>query len=224
MEVEGRQARVMPNCRAIAVGAFGNPPNPVVDGVFLQELKANPEGEANILGLYATLVGKKESMRAEAILTGDAFAPFVTECAGKTWGVDLRKKRYKMPFAIRLDRFVHELHPRTMQARSFESFVTQVTNSKGSGSVERQVHIYMNQPLRHEGLVLFQSGWGPQESEPANGRYYSVFAVVRNPSDQWPLWSCVVIALGLLVHFGYKLILYIEAERQKNRKVMEAVA
>lgn len=212
-------SRVLQNARAVAAGRFANPDNPVVDGVFLQELTASASNEVNMLGLYATFVGKTERTREEAILTGDAFVPYVLELGGKAFGVDLRKKRYRMPFAVRLDRFVHELHPRTMQDKSFESYVTQVM-----GGTERKVHIEMNSPLRHDGLVLFQSGWGPQDTEGSGGRYYSVFAVVRNPSDQWPLISCLVITLGLLVHFGMKLGRYVAREFERSDRSPEALA
>jgi hypothetical protein len=39
---------------------------------------------------------------------------------------------------------------------------------------------------------------------------------VKNPSDQWPLWSCIVIGIGLVVHFGTKLLRY--AQKQAARR------
>ena len=43
---------------------------------------------------------------------------------------------------------------------------------------------------------------------------YSEFTVVENPSDQWPKWSCCVIGIGLLFHFGMRLWKYITASRR----------
>ena len=71
----------------------------------------------------------------------------------------------------------------------------------------------MNEPLRRKGYTLFQTNWGPQDV-PNPQRLYSVFEVVRNPADQWPLWSCLVIAFGLLWHFSSKLIRYILAQER----------
>ena len=64
----------------------------------------------------------------------------------------------------------------------------------------------MNEPLRYKGYVLFQSGWGDRPAK------YTVLAVVRNPSDQWPLYACIVITLGLVIHFSRNLLRYIQRE------------
>ena len=57
-----------------------------------------------------------------------------------------------------------------------------------------------NAPLRDAGFVLFQSSWGPSDAEPGQP-LYSQFSVVQNPSDHWPLWACVVLAIGMAWHF-----------------------
>ena len=62
----------------------------------------------------------------------------------------------------------------------------------------------MNEPLPHEGYTLYQSGWQPPD--PGDTRYMSTFAVVRNPADNIPLYACIVITFGLLLHFGMKLV------------------
>ena len=31
----------------------------------------------------------------------------------------------------------------------------------------------------------------------STGVSFSTFAVVRNPSDHWPLYSCIIVAVGL---------------------------
>jgi hypothetical protein len=69
----------------------------------------------------------------------------------------------------------------------------------------------MNAPLRDQGFVLFQSNWGPQG--PGNhSKFWSLFSVVRNPSDQWPLYSCIIIAIGLFIQFSMTLWRYVVRE------------
>jgi len=34
--------------------------------------------------------------------------------------------------------------------------------------------------------------------------------VVRNPAWQLPYWSCAVVALGMLIHFGLNLANFLE--------------
>ena len=70
------------------------------------------------------------------------------------------------------------------------------------------MRIEMNEPLRDEGVVLFQASWGPQDAPP-DTPLFSVFAVHRNPSDYWPLYSCIIISIGLLVTFGQRLIRFV---------------
>ena len=73
----------------------------------------------------------------------------------------------------------------------------------------------MNEPLRTDGLVLFQANWGPQNAPPGTP-LFSGFAVVRNPSDYWPLYACIVIGLGLLGVFLPRLFQF--AGRQQRQR------
>ncbi|HIE70618.1 MAG TPA: hypothetical protein EYP98_10800 [Planctomycetes bacterium] len=78
---------------------------------------------------------------------------------------------------------------------------------------ERDVQIYMNTPLRKDDFVVYQTSWGPQiNGRPAGGPpWYSVFEVSKNPSDQWPMYACFVIAIGLLIHMLMKLIRFLQS-------------
>ena len=66
----------------------------------------------------------------------------------------------------------------------------------------------MNSPLRHKGLILFQASF----QEFPDGTFSSTFAVVKNPSDHWPLVSCIVIACGMLIAFTQKLVRYVSVQ------------
>ncbi len=74
----------------------------------------------------------------------------------------------------------------------------------------------MNKPLRRDGYVLFQSSWGPSDAGP-NDRLFSVFSVVKNPADQWPLIACLITTLGMSIHFGRKLFRYARGQVQSSR-------
>jgi hypothetical protein len=95
-------------------------------------------------------------------------------------------------------------------AKEFSSDVT-VTGPSST----RALKISMNQPLRDKGLVLYQASWGPSNARPGD-RLFSTLAVVSNPSDQWPLWSCLVIAAGMLLHFTRKLVRHVRLEGSKT--------
>ena len=68
-----------------------------------------------------------------------------------------------------------------------------------SGRENREVLIYMNNPLRYAGLTFYQHQMDA-------GRKTTGLLVVRNPSWQLPYISCALMTLGLcwqfLLHLG----------------------
>ena len=180
---------------------------PVVDGFFLSERKKDAEAERNIAGLYVTAVTGGE--RRTGILWGAMAGPWTFSTPEGRFAVDLRKERYPMPFTVVLRDFTKEDHPGIDMPKAFSSDVTVIEDGSA-----RPVRIEMNHPLRDGGLVLYQASWGPAGSPPGTP-LFSTLSVVRNPADQWPLVSCIVIALGLLLHFGLKLTRYVRVEARK---------
>ncbi|MBI5093671.1 MAG: cytochrome c biogenesis protein ResB [Candidatus Hydrogenedentes bacterium] len=187
-----------------------------VDGFYIEPLSIEKDAERNLPCAYVTVKDKKTGESQDGILVTSTRQPgfppvaWYAQLDDKTWKVDLRKRQVQLPFTIVLDKFTHELHPRTAMAKAFMSDVTKIEDGS-----EQQVKIAMNEPLRHEGYTLFQSSFGPSNASPGE-RMYSVFAVVRNPSDQWPLYSCIIITVGLVVHFTQKLLKYLRAESKRR--------
>lgn len=178
---------------------------PVVDGLFLRAEPRAAQAERNAPGAYVLVEGA-DGTRATGLLWAFDAAPWTVAVDGRRFLLDLRRERYAMPFAVALERFTKEDHPGTNMPAWFSSDVT-VTDATAA----RPVTISMNQPLREGGLVLYQASWGPQGARPGQ-RLFSTLAVVRNPADQWPLYSCLVIAAGLLFHFGRKLSGHVRRE------------
>ena len=168
------------------------------------------EQDENLAGATVTLLEKQGGAVHETQVWAGYGAPITVDAAGKRWNLALRKHRWKLPFSIRLDRFNRELHPRTNMAREFSSFVTKIEGGAG-----QQIRITMNEPLRHGGYTFYQSSWGPQNGRPGD-RLYSVFAVVRNPADQIPLYACVVTTVGLVLHFLQRLLAYLRNEKARK--------
>jgi len=196
----------MPNSMPIPKGPNFEVAVPVIDGVFLRAEAYNKQVEANISGVYLTVVEKSSGARHEGILWGRAAQPLTVEVDDKAWAIDLRKERYPLPFSIELLKFTKEDYPGMTMARTFESDVI-VTEGPSS----RAVNIRMNEPLRDQGYVLYQSSWGPADA-PAGTPLFSTLSVVRNPADQYPLYACIVIAAGLIIHFSRRLVGYIQQQ------------
>jgi len=201
-------AHFMPNCRVLPKGPMFEVDVPVVDGFFLRSSPPSKEAEQNVAGAYAAAV-LPDGTRREGILWGLAEGPWTVRADGADWLVDLRRERYPMPFTVALDVFTKEEHPRTSMPSSFSSDVTVI-----EGSSSRPVKIEMNEPLRDRGLVLYQASWGPSNARPGDP-LFSTLSVVRNPADQFPLYACIVIAIGLVLHFSRKLLGYMRLEARR---------
>jgi hypothetical protein len=182
--------------------------NPVVDGAVLMEDKhppgEQPEAGRETAGCYVTIVGNGGE-RIEGLLWGFERQPFDRQrypltftIGGERFGLDLRHTMYELPFALRLDKFQKLDHPGTLTPRDFRSFVSVL----GDGQ-PRTAEVFMNNPLRQDGYVVYQASWGPQNM--AGPPWFTGLEVSYNPSDIWPALACGVIFLGLLLHFVSKL-------------------
>lgn len=199
----------MPNCRPMPKGPMFEVAVPVVDGVFLQSRPRQAQAEANASGVYATVVDKSEGTRQAGILWSLDAEPWTVTVQDKTWALDLRKERYPLPFTVELEKFTKEDHPGINMPRAFSSDVEVL-----EGTTSRPVRISMNEPLRDRGYVLYQASWGPSDARPGD-RLFSTLSVVRNPADRYPLYACIVIGFGLLLHFARKLIRYVRIESRQ---------
>lgn len=185
---------------------------PVVDGYTVVPQQRLVTNEQNIAAMYISVVDRSDGSIQDGILWGMDNYPLVVEAGGKQWAIRLRHERFTMPFGIELVDFKKEDHARMTMAASYSSDVLRI-----EGEEKTPVHIRMNEPLRHKGMILFQSGWGPQDAAPGTP-LFSTFSVVRNPSDQWPMISCWIIGIGMLIAFSYRLFGYIGAQMRARSK------
>lgn len=121
---------------------------------------------------------------------------------GRPYTIELRQRRNYKPYALTLLDFSHDRYPGTEIPRNFSS---RVRLQDPSRSEDREVLIYMNHPLRYDGLSFYQSGY--------EGETTTILQVVRNPSRHLPYISCVMVSLGLLVQFGIHLAGFFERRR-----------
>ncbi|MBI3118057.1 MAG: cytochrome c biogenesis protein ResB [Candidatus Hydrogenedentes bacterium] len=187
-------------------GPMFETPAKVVDGFFLKALPLDKEQERNVAGVYATLTEKATGQQHELLLWGLQQYPGSVEIGDEKWTVDLRRAQWNVPFTIKLDKFTRELYPGTNMPKAFMSDVTKI-----EGDAQQTIKISMNQPLRSQGYTMYQASWGPQDAGP-NTKLFSSLAVSRNPADHFPLYACIIITLGMMLHFGIKLRKYLRRE------------
>jgi hypothetical protein len=130
-------------------------------------------------------------------LVSDEFdAPQRFSWMGKTWQLTMRPARYYKPYSVTLQKFTHEKYAGTEIPKNFASQIALIDPER---SLNRDVLIYMNHPLRYRGETYYQAGFQKDDSA-------TILQVVHNPSFLAPYVACVIVAAGLLVQFGYHLV------------------
>ncbi len=130
---------------------------------------------------------------------------------GHTYQLAMRPRREYLPYKLTLKKFSHDVYAGTDIPKNFSSLVHLV--DKGAGE-ERDVLIFMNQPLRYAGRTFYQASFGKNDT-------LSVLQVVENPGWLLPYISCALVTLGLMVHFAMSLR---RAQRKRQRQAAAAEA
>ncbi|MCX6944701.1 MAG: cytochrome c biogenesis protein ResB [Verrucomicrobiota bacterium] len=123
--------------------------------------------------------------------------------AGRTYKMALRFARHYKPFSLTLLKFSHDRYAGTDIPKNFSS---RIRLNTPDGRDDREVLIYMNNPLRYAGLTFYQAGF-------ENNDTTTVLQVVRNPSWLIPYIACAVMTLGLLLQFGLHLTAFFAKRR-----------
>jgi hypothetical protein len=122
-------------------------------------------------------------------------APQTFSYANRTFELTLRLKRSYQPFALKLLDVNHDVYPGTDIPKNFSS---RVRLRSDDGKDDREVLIFMNNPLRYGGLTFYQYQMNAAS-------HMTVFQVVRNPGWLLPYFACIIMGLGLAIQFGISL-------------------
>lgn len=123
-------------------------------------------------------------------------APQSVSYAGKSWRFAMRPARYYKPFSLSLRKFNHDRYPGTEIPKNFASHAVLIDPERGEN---RDVLIYMNNPLRYRGETFFQSGFEKNDAA-------TILQVVYNPSFVAPYLACVIVGAGLLYQFLFHFV------------------
>src|SRR5690606_16167557 len=111
----------------------------------------------------------------------------------------LRFKRTYKPYTLHLIEFRHDRFVGTQTPRNFSSRIRLVDPTQNE---DREVLIYMNNPLRYGGETVYQSAY-------KEGDVGTILQVVRNPGWLLPYIACALVAVGMLIHFGMHLVRFV---------------
>jgi hypothetical protein len=144
-------------------------------------------------GFMSVLPDAGESLRlllSNAIVSEQAFS-----AGGKNWKIVMRQARLYHSFSLKLLDFSHDRYLGTNVPKNFSSKIRLLNPETGE---DREDLIYMNHPLRYQGLTFYQAGF-------ANDDKTTILQVVKNPAWTLPYISCVMVSLGLLGVFSSHL-------------------
>ena len=185
------------------------PPSLATTGLGL-EVVAAPQpmtykpNEANMPAAYVELIAPDASPGTFLLSTG-LVAPQRFDFGGRSWKITLRAKRIYEPFSLTLLKFSHDRYAGTDIPKNFSSRIRLTTPD---GRDDREVLVYMNNPLRYAGLTFYQAGF-------ENNDRTTILQVVRNPSWLLPYVACALMTIGLVAQFGIHLVGFVQKRRAK---------
>ena len=136
-------------------------------------------------------------------LADGTFNPAAFSVDGRNFQVAMRPVRYYKPYTVQLLDFSHDRYAGTDIPKNFSSRV-RLMNPRTSE--DREVLIYMNNPLRYGGETYYQGGFEP-------GDTVSILQVVKNPGWLTPYVACIMVSAGLLIQFLMHLFQFIKKRR-----------
>lgn len=195
------------NSRLQMVGEAGGKAHPIANQgpgaqIAVQSVpQATGMDERDIMSAAIEIIPQESGNKAGASLgtwlVSDALgAPQTFSYGGRTWMIALRQARYYKPYSVTLQKFTHDRYAGTDIPKNFSSRITLIDPER---SVNREVLIYMNHPLRYRGETFYQSGFDKNDQA-------TILQVVHNPTFIAPYIACIVVAVGLLIQFGYHLV------------------
>ncbi|MDQ8195382.1 cytochrome c biogenesis protein ResB [Coraliomargarita sp. SDUM461004] len=134
----------------------------------------------------------------------ERFPPQTVQAGDQSWEIALRFQRQYYPFEVELIDFSHDKYPGTEIPYNYSS---EVMVHHQDSTKNQKALIYMNHPLRYEGLTFYQASFANQDRT-------SIFQVVRNPGWLLPYVSVLLMGLGMCVQFGMHFFKFLGKRRQ----------
>jgi ABC-type transport system involved in cytochrome c biogenesis permease subunit len=122
----------------------------------------------------------------------------------KTYDLALRFKRSYKPYKFQLVDVRKDDYLGTDTPRNYSSDVRLVDSTR---NVDRELKIWMNNPLRFAGETFYQSSYHRDPQTQIEG---TTLQVVTNTGWMIPYISCMIVMIGLLAHFSISLARFLQ--------------
>lgn len=194
---ETPQAIPVAATQGFGVGAYLKPQPPVTS-----------MDERNLPAALVEVIGPAGSL-GTWLVSSQTAAQQEFEVEGRPHQIAMRFTRYYQNFSLKLLEFRHDKYRGTEIPRDFRSRV--VIDNQATGE-NREVDIYMNNPLRYGGHTFYQAGYEPSNDSLASK--VTILQVVDNPGWMGPYVACAIMSLGLVVQFGLGLATFVTKQRR----------
>lgn len=171
--------------------------------------KLENEFSQNMAGMVLKVEGLDGDVDGTYMVFQFMQAPQIVRANGKDYVLELRNKRYQLPFAIELVDFTKKVHPGTQKASHYSSLVNVVT-----GDFKREVLISMNEPLRNLHYTFYQASFIEGVADET-----TVLAVVRNAGRNYPYIASIIMAIGLFIH----LLIQVPKLLKRSKRTQEGM-
>jgi ABC-type transport system involved in cytochrome c biogenesis permease subunit len=195
----------MPNAQLYRAEQMGLDQNPATTGIGLEaraekipQVSGVEANKSDAPAVYVTLMdddGPIGTWMLSSMLTDLQRVELNT----LEFGIALRYKRTYLPYQIHLNDFSHDIFTGTSIAKNFSSDV-RIIDPKNN--TDREVRIWMNNPLRYAGRTFYQASYKPDGTG-------TVLQVVRNPGWLMPYLACILVSVGMTFHFLQTMIRFI---------------
>ncbi len=177
-----------------AAGAVASPKTSEGFGARAQFFEAPIVVDPNLRNMPSAVIelaGPKGSLGSWFVSTMLS-APQQLVYDNRTYQLEMRFARFYKPYQIQLLHFSHEQYVGTVVPKNFASRIRLTRPTTGE---DREVLIYMNNPLRYDGTTYYQAGFDDKKAG------VTILQVVRNPSWLTPYLSVTLVGAGLVVQF-----------------------
>ncbi|HZY85877.1 MAG TPA: cytochrome c biogenesis protein ResB [Gemmataceae bacterium] len=158
------------------------------------------EQKRDVASAYVTLKKKGTGENLGTYLVSVYWKPQKVTIDGQTYELSLRFRRSYRDYTMYLKEFKHDTYVGTNTAKNYSSLVQVVDPTSGE---DHEVLIWMNHPLFYRGETFYQS---QVQQDAAGNETGTVLQVVRNPGWIMPYVSCLMVSLGMALHFGLNLV------------------
>jgi len=162
---------------------------------------------------YVKLTNKSDGKPLGSYLVSMDLKPQAIEVDGKKYELALRLKREYRPYTVKLIDVSKTDYLGTSTPKDYTSIVR--INDPATNE-DREVRIWMNNPLRFGGETLYQTSYF---KDMASGEEHSSISVVENTGWMIPYVACMIVATGMLAHFWFALVRFL-----RNRDEVQSSA